>query len=121
MKRAVRTRTLNEVVAGLPKGERRRIAARAQELIAEEMSLRELRQALAKTQTVVARRLGIGQEAVSKLEMRSDMHVSTLSGMLEAMGGRLELIARFPGRPPARLRLPENETGRALRLRSTKH
>jgi len=118
MKQAVKIRSLNEVVAGLPKGERRRIAVRAHELIAEEMSLRELRQALAKTQTAVARRLGIGQEAVSKLEMRADMHVSTLSGMLKAMGGELELIARFPDRPPARLRLRGSTAARRPRDRT---
>lgn len=121
MKQAVKTRSLSEVVAGLPKAERRRIAARAHELIAEEMSLRELRKALAKTQTAVARRLGIGQEAVSKLEMRADMHVSTLSGMLKAMGGELELVARFPGRPPARLRLQTSTASRRQRDGSARH
>lgn len=100
-------RTLNEVVASLPRRERTKIEARAQALIAEEMSLRDLRKAIGKTQATVARRLGVGQEAVSRLEMRGDMHLSTLRSMLEAMGGELELIARFPGRPPARLTVPD--------------
>ena len=99
-------RTLNEVVASLPRRERTRIEARTRALIAEEMSLRDLRKAIGKTQATVARRLGVGQEAVSRLEMRGDMHLSTLRSMLEAMGGELELIARFPGRPPARLTMP---------------
>lgn len=96
-------RTLKEIVASLPKRERLKIQVRTQALIAEEMSLRELRKAIGKTQASVARRLGVGQEAVSRLEMRGDMHLSTLRNMLEAMGGELELIARFPGHAPARL------------------
>ena len=47
-------RTLNEVIASLPKPERTRIEARARKLIAEEMSLQELRKAVGKTQTVIA-------------------------------------------------------------------
>ena len=96
-------RTLNEVIASLPEAERARIEARARELIAEEMSLQDLRRAIGKTQTAIARRLKVGQDAVSKLETRSDMYVSTLRSVLKAMGGELELIARFPDRPPVRL------------------
>ena len=96
-------RTLNEIIASLPEAERAKIDARARELIAEEMSLQELRKAIGKTQTVIARRLKVGQDAVSKLETRSDMHISTLRGVLKAMGGELELIARFPDRPLVRL------------------
>src|ERR1700724_992808 len=94
-------RTLNEVIAALPKGERAKIEARARELIDEEMSLQDLRKAVGKTQTAIAKRLKVGQDAVSKLEARSDMYISTLRNVLKAMGGELELIARFPGRPPA--------------------
>lgn len=96
-------RTLNQVIAALPEAERRKITARARALIAEEMSLRELRKAIGKTQTVVAKRLRIGQDAVSKLETRSDMYISTLRGFIRAMGGDLELIVKFPDRPPVRL------------------
>jgi len=96
-------RKLNEVIASLPEAERAKIEARARELIAEEMSLQELRKAVGKTQTVIARRLKVGQDAVSKLESRSDMYISTLRDVLKAMGGDLELIARFPDRPPVRL------------------
>lgn len=105
-------RTLKQVIATLPKGERAKVAARTRELIAEEMSLRDLRKAIGKTQVAVARRLGVGQDAISKLEMREDMYLSTLRGMLKAMGGELELIARFPGRPPARLGMPGGARGR---------
>ncbi len=96
-------RTLKEVIADLPANERRRVEARAKELIAEEMSLQDLRKAVGKTQTAVAKRLKVGQDAVSKLEMRSDMYISTLRGFVKAMGGELELVAQFPDRPPVRL------------------
>ena len=96
-------RTLKQVVAALPAVERRRIKARAAELIAEEMSLQDLRRAIGKTQSAVAKRLKVGQHAVSKLETRGDMYVSTLRGFVEAIGGELELVARFPDRPPVRL------------------
>ena len=85
-------RTLNDFVASLPKEERERIEARAQDLIAEEMSLQDLRKAIGKTQTVVAKRLKVGQDAVSKLETRSDMYISTLRSFLKAMGGELDVI-----------------------------
>jgi DNA-binding XRE family transcriptional regulator len=79
---------------------RAKIEARAAELIAEEMSLRDLRRALELTQERLAETLGIGQDGVSRLEKRSDLLISTLRSYIEAMGGRLELIAEFPERPP---------------------
>src|SRR5690606_27283259 len=82
---------------------RAKIEARAAILIAEEKSLRALRQARTLTQTHIAKTLGIGQDGVSKLENRSDMMLSTLRGYVEAMGGRLNLIAEFPDAPPVAL------------------
>src|SRR5271166_5073684 len=99
----VMPRMLNEVIASLPEAERAKVEARARELIAEEMSLQDLRKAIGKTQTAIARRLKVGQDAVSKLETRSDMYISTLRGFVKAMGGELELVARFPDRPAVRL------------------
>ena len=96
-------RTLDEFITALPKDEHGQIDARAQELIAEEMSLRSLRKAIGKTQAVMAQELKVGQDAVSKIETRGDMHISTLRDFIAAMGGKLELIARFPDRPPVQL------------------
>lgn len=96
-------RTLREFVASLPEDERTKIEARTAELIAEEMSLRELRKAMGQTQAAVAKRLHIGQHAVSKIEKRSDVFISTLRDFLRAMGGDLVLLARFPNRPPVSL------------------
>ena len=63
------------------------------------MSLQDLRKAIGKTQTAIAKRLKVGQDAVSKLETRSDIYISMLRGFVKAMGGELELVARFPDRP----------------------
>jgi transcriptional regulator with XRE-family HTH domain len=79
---------------------RRKIERRAAQLIAEEMSLRDLRQALKLTQERMAKTLGIGQEGVSRLEKRSDLLISTLRGYVEAMGGSLSIVAEFPDRDP---------------------
>ncbi len=78
----------------------RKIAARAATLIAEERSLRELRQAHKLTQKRMAQVLGIGQDSVSRLEQRSDLLISTLRGYIEALGGRLSLVAEFPDQEP---------------------
>ena len=95
--------TLKERMDGLPDARREKIEARAAELVAEEMSLQDLRKALKQTQVRVARELGIKQENVSRMEKRTDLLISTLNGYVEAMGGRLRLVAEFPGRPPVSL------------------
>ena len=79
---------------------RKKIDARARDLIAEEMSLRELREAQRLTQVHMAEALGIGQDSVSRLEKRTDLLLTTLRGYIEALGGRLSLIAEFPDREP---------------------
>ncbi len=59
------------------------------------MALRELRTARSTTQEKLAKALRVNQAAVSKLERRTDMYISTLRSYVEAMGGRLDIIARF--------------------------
>ena len=76
------------------------VEARAKELIAEEMTLRELRKARKLTQVRMAKKLGITQDGVSRLEKRSDLLLSTLRKTVQAMGGNLSLIAEFPDRVP---------------------
>ncbi len=90
--------TLNEKLKRVGVGRRKRIEARATQLIAEEMSLRELRQAHKYTQKKIAKALHIGQDGVSRLEQRTDLLLSTLRSYVEAMGGSLSIIAEFPNR-----------------------
>src|SRR3977135_56207 len=79
---------------------RKKVEDRAAGLIAEEMTLQELRQARKLTQVRMAKVLGISQDGVSRLEKRSDLLLSTLRKSVEAMGGNLSLIAEFPDRDP---------------------
>ena len=92
--------TLRERMEKLPKTRRAKVEARAGELIGEELSLRDLRKARHRTQVRLAKELGINQENVSRIEKRTDLLISTLSGYVEAMGGTLRLVAEFPDRPP---------------------
>ena len=62
----------------------------------KEMPLHQLRRALKLSQEQVAEELGITQAAVSRLEHRPDLFVSTLRRFVEAMGGELEIRVRFP-------------------------
>lgn len=88
----------DDYMAGLPRSRQRSIKKRAAELIAEEATLRQLREARERSQVEMAEKLHIKQAAVSKLERRTDMYLSTLRSYIEAMGGKLEIIARFPQR-----------------------
>ena len=95
--------TLTERLDQLPLARRKKVEQRARALIAEEMSLQDLRKARKQTQVRVAKKLGINQENVSRIEKRSDLLISTLSSYVEAMGGKLSLVAEFPDRPPITL------------------
>jgi len=89
-------RKLDDVLAALPAERRTRVEQRAMELA----TLKDLRKAAEQTQEDLAAALGVGQDTISRLEKRSDMLLSTLRYYIESMGGKLELIAQFPNRPP---------------------
>lgn len=72
-----------------------RAEATAQAMLAE-MPLAELRQARGLSQKVLAEVLRVQQPSIAKMERRTDMYISTLRSHIEAMGGKLEVIARFP-------------------------
>lgn len=61
-----------------------------------EMDLAEIRRARLLSQEEIAQALHIRQSSVARLEKRADMYVSTLRRVIEAMGGELEIVARFP-------------------------
>lgn len=96
-------KTHEELMAELSPERRKRVEARAAELIAEETSLRDLRQAHQLTQQRMAKRLGVRQHSISRLEQRSDMLLSTLRDYIGKMGGELVLTAQFPDRDPVRI------------------
>jgi DNA-binding XRE family transcriptional regulator len=93
-------RNINDVIRKLPEHRQRKIAARASMLVAEEMTLQDLRKARSLTQERMSELLHIGQDSVSRLEKRSDLLLSTLRSYVSAMGGTLELVAKFEDRAP---------------------
>jgi DNA-binding transcriptional ArsR family regulator len=94
------TFTLEQILQALPEDRRQRIEARASELIAEELNLRELRRLRKLTQARLSRKLKIGQEGVSRIEKRTDLYLSTLRDYVEGVGGKLSLVVQFPDQAP---------------------
>ena len=84
------------ILRGKMKPAARKQAAAKTKLLLAKMPLQELRQARNLTQEQLAESLSVKQAAVSKLEKRTDMYVSTLRNFIKAMGGDLEIIAKFP-------------------------
>jgi len=118
-----------QVLAEMTPEDRAEIEMRVQEMIEEEMTLRDLRSVRHLTQERVAELLGVQQDSVSRMERRADMLLSTMSSYVEAMGGRLRLVAEFPNRRPYTVRLgdltesegkPGRRKGRAGRTANTK-
>jgi ribosome-binding protein aMBF1 (putative translation factor) len=72
-----------------------RTEAKAQAMLAE-MPLNKLRQARGLSQKMLAEMLHVQQPAIAKMEKRTDMYISTLRSHIEAMGGQLDVVARFP-------------------------
>jgi DNA-binding XRE family transcriptional regulator len=73
---------------------------RGQEMLAQYLTLQQLRKARDLTQVELARTLGKEQVAISQIERRTDMLLSTLRGYVEAMGGNLSLVVQFEDRAP---------------------
>jgi ribosome-binding protein aMBF1 (putative translation factor) len=88
-------RNFKELYDKMPKASRERVEERVKEFH-HAMALDDIRRARKLTQVEVAEKLGVDQGAVSKIEKRSDVYVSTLRKQIEAMGGSLELRAVFP-------------------------
>lgn len=87
--------TFRDLTKGFSPERRARVDARKAELRVA-MPLHELRQARALTQKALGEALNVNQPAVAKLERRTDMYVSKLRAYVEAMGGELSIVARFP-------------------------
>ena len=88
-------RSFAELRARLSPEARAKAEAEAQRLGAER-DLAEVRRALKLAQEEIGQTLQIQQGSVAKIEKRADMYVSTLRRFIEAMGGELEIVARFP-------------------------
>jgi transcriptional regulator with XRE-family HTH domain len=87
-------RKFKELFQQMPARAQAEVKARAKKMLAE-MALDELREARKLTQEQLAKRFKVGQPAIAKLEKRTDMYLSTLRGVINAMGGELEIRAVF--------------------------
>jgi transcriptional regulator with XRE-family HTH domain len=96
-----------------------KITARAKQLIAKEMTLQQLRKAQRLTQKKIASTMGVEQDSISRLERRTDMLLSTMSGFVEALGGKLHLVAEFPETGPVTVKFGDL-TSRATKTKDTK-
>jgi DNA-binding transcriptional regulator YiaG len=88
-------KNFKELQAKMPLESRVRSEEAAKKMISE-MGLAELREAMNLTQESLAEALHVNQASISKVERRSDMYISTLSKIIEAMGGELQIIANMP-------------------------
>ncbi len=96
-------RALDDLLSELSVEKRADLEARGQARLEDYQTLQELRKSRDLTQEKLAALLGINQENVSRLERRNDLLLSTLRDYVEAMGGDLEITARFPDREPVQL------------------
>ena len=88
-------RSFNDLTKDFPPARRERVDDRKADLRAT-MALHELRRAQEMTQQALGRALNVNQPAVAKLERRADMYVSNLRSYIQALGGKLTIVARFP-------------------------
>jgi predicted transcriptional regulator len=92
-----KSRKFERMMAKLPLERQRQIRSAVAACV-HETPLREIRKASTVSQTELAARLGQSQVAVCRLERRDDMLISTLRRYIDALGGRLEILACFPDR-----------------------
>ncbi|MGA3133533.1 MAG: helix-turn-helix transcriptional regulator [Terracidiphilus sp.] len=94
---------VEDVIAVLPKAWQKSIEKRGKKLqarVARRMTLAEVRKERKVTQTKMAKKLGIGQMQISRLERRKDPRLSTMQKTVAALGGNLMLLATFPDQEP---------------------
>ncbi len=113
-------KNVEEIIKNVGSVRRKKIESRAAQLIAEEMTRQELRRALERTQVDLAKKLGITQDSVSRLEQRTDLLLSTLRAYVAALGGRLSLVAEFPDHEPVVLSGIAGDEMKPLRSRGRK-
>lgn len=85
----------NALTEGMSQERRKSIEARKVDLY-EDMALRELRKAIGASQEQMGNALNVNQPAIARMERRNDIRIQSLRRMIEAMGGELEVKARFP-------------------------
>ena len=102
-------RTLEQVTENLSPQLQQQIEVGTKDLIleVETLRLKQLRERWGISQQELAKILNVSQPAISKLEDRPDVMLSTLRQYVESLGGNLEILATFPDRPAVRLEIAE--------------
>jgi DNA-binding XRE family transcriptional regulator len=95
VKERLMAKKFTELRAGMTQAAREKADGMARQML-DEMPLNELRQARGLSQKMLAEVLHVQQPSIAKIEKRTDMYLSTLRSHIEAMGGELDVIARFP-------------------------
>jgi len=95
---------LEETLASFTPADRAEIERKGRRIADHDRALADLREIRRMSQQQLAERLGVEQSAVSKIERRSDLYMSIVRKYVEAVGGKLEIVARFPDLPPVRLK-----------------
>ena len=88
-------KNFQDFVRSMPPESRARAMAKADAMLAE-MPLQEVRRARGLSQALLAEALQVSQPSIAQMEKRTDMYISTLRSHIRAMGGELDVIARFP-------------------------
>ena len=123
-------RNLDQILDELSPERRSKVDARAAELIAEERTRQEFRKARAKTQTQLAKALGVRRHNVYKMEKEADLRFSALRKAVEDAGGKLSFVLEYPNRAPVVLsgiaeekavrKVPKSQRSRASQPAVTK-
>lgn len=106
---------LDRIMEGLPPERRAAVERHARDLIAEHRTLAQLRKALNLTQADVADALETSQANVAQIERKTDVMLSTLSRVVRALGGELQLVVTLPNRPSVALRMGKSGGEPAVR------
>lgn len=88
-------RSFNKLKDSMSEKSKKRVEKK-NKILRQEMALAEVRKAMALTQTDLAESLHIKQAALARLENRTDMYISSLRKYIAALGGELDIVARFP-------------------------
>ncbi len=88
-------KNFQDFIRSMPPESRVRAMAKAEAMLAE-MPLQEVRRARGLSQELLAEALHVSQPSIAQMEKRTDMYISTLRSHIRAMGGELDVIARFP-------------------------
>lgn len=105
--------TLTEMLQGFSPDEQARVERNARALVAESQTLAQVRKALRLTQEDLAKAMATTQSNVAQIERKDDILVSTLSRIVKALGGELDLIVKLPHHGRVTLKIGASKEGRA--------